>query len=333
MTKPRRRLRLAAICGLGLVLLHGHKFTALADQTSGLLPIWREILARPETSLASIPAPPANPITPAKVELGRMLFSDTRLSGENTRSCATCHENERAFTDGRRNAPSLDGKTQLLNAPTLFNLAWSQQLFHDGRSSSLEDQAGQPIEHPQEMAGSWPQIIRRLSADPTMVAGFHKAFPKNPAVTRTNILAAIATYERTLISPKSRFDHFIDGDDAALTPEEQAGFQLFVGKAGCISCHSGWRLSDGKLHNVGTVGANPPDGGAPHRLVKTPGLQGVSRTAPYMHNGSLPTLQRVIQHYLKLKEDGRALSPNLVRPLRLTEQEQNALKAFLMAIE
>ncbi len=324
---------MAAICGLGLLLVHGHIFTALADPTSGLLPIWREIFARPDTSLAGIPAPRTSPITPAKVELGRKLFSDTRLSGENARSCATCHDKERAFTDGRRNAPSLDGKAQLLNAPTLFNLAWSEQLFHDGRASNLEDQAGQPIVHPQEMAGSWPQIIQRLRSDPTMVVRFREAFPENPAVTRTNILAAIANYERTLISPKSRFDHFVDGIDAALTPEEQDGFQLFVGKAGCVSCHSGWRLSDGKLHNVGTVSTKLPHTTASHQLVRTPGLRGIAETAPYMHNGSLPTLQRVIEHYLKLKEDGRALSPNLVRPLRLTEQEQNSLKAFLMAIE
>lgn len=331
--KARSSLHVAAVCGLGLVLMHGHSTRVRADATSGPLPIWHRILARPDTSLTAIPTPRANPITPPKIELGRQLFSDTRLSGDNSRSCATCHDKERAFSDGRRNAPSLDGETQLLNAPSLFNLAWSQQLFHDGRSSSLEDQAAQPIEHPQEMAGSWSHIIQRLSADPTVVAGFHDAFPERPAVTRSNILAAIATYERTLISAKSRFERFVDGDDTALTSKEQAGFQLFVGKAGCISCHSGWRLTDGQRHNVGTVVAKPLHGETPQLLVKTPGLQGVSGTAPYMHDGSLPTLQHVIEHYLNLDEENPALSPNLVRPMRLTVDEQTALKAFLLSLE
>lgn len=331
MAAPFVLLRTAACCGLGLLLLYGTAFKAIADPADSPLSIWREVFARPDTSLTALPAPERNPISPEKVELGRKLFFDTRLSGGTTRSCATCHRPEYAFTDDRRSAPSLDGTTELLNAPSLLNLAWSNHLFHDGRSKSLEDQARHPLEHPNEMAGSWPRIIERLSAEPSLQAEFRQAFPNNPNVTQKNILFALATYQRSLVSPKSRFDRFFEGDDTALTENERAGFRLFVGKAGCISCHSGWRLTDNKLHNVGTASAMTPQGTPANGLIRTPGLRGLSRTAPYLHDGSLPTLERVIQHYLDLDEGDPALSPNLVRPLRLSEDEKSALKAFLRA--
>jgi len=318
---------------LTLFFMYGQIPTAHAEPNPDLLPVWRDVFMRPDTSLAAIPSPSTNPLTPAKIRLGGKLFFDTRLSGDNTRSCATCHEPARAFTDGRQRSTAIDDKTQLLNAPSLFNLAWAKQLFHDARASNLEDQARQPVEHPQEMAGSWPQIIERLTADPAMTTEFQDAFPEKPVITQQNIVAAIATYERTLISPKTRFDRFIAGDDLALSALELAGFRLFVGKAGCISCHSGWRLSDGKVHNIGIAGNNSPDATNRALLIRTPGLRGIAKTAPYMHDGSLPTLQRVIAHYLKFKQNQIALSPNLVRPLRLSDAEKDALLAFLRTLD
>ena len=332
MAAPLRLLRTAACCGLGLLVLYGSAFEVTADPADSPLAIWRDIFARPDTNLAAIPAPQWNPVTSAKVDLGKKLFFDTRLSGGTKRSCATCHQPERAFTDGRRGASSLDGTTELLNAPSLLNLAWSNQLFHDGRSKSLEDQARHPIEHPGEMAGSWPRIIERLNGEPSLRAAFRKAFPNEPEVTQKSIVAALATYERALVSPQSRFDRFIEGDGTALTRKERAGFRLFVGKAGCISCHSGWRLTDDKLHNVGTASAKAPRGTPANGLIRTPGLRELSKTAPYMHDGSLPTLERVIEHYLDLDQGDLALSPSLVRPLRLSENEKSALKAFLSAL-
>jgi len=327
------RLSVTVSSLLTLCFLFGQIPTAHAEPNPDLLPVWRDIFMRPDTSLAAIPSPTANPLTPAKILLGGKLFFDTRLSADNTRSCATCHEPARAFTDGRQRSTAIDGKTQLLNAPSLFNLAWAKNLFHDARASSLEDQARQPVNHPQEMAGSWSQIIDRLSADPAMTAEFQDAFPEEPVITQQNIIAAIAAYERTLISPKTRFDRFIAGDDLALSALEQAGFRLFVGKAGCISCHSGWRLSDGKVHNIGIAANNSPDAANRAPLIRTPGLRGISKTAPYMHDGSLPTLQRVMAHYLKLKQNQIALSPNLVRPLRLSDAEKDALLAFLRTLD
>jgi cytochrome c peroxidase len=287
------------------------------------LPIWREVFKRPEVAPSTIPASVENPLTPPKIRLGRSLFFDARLSGAQDRSCATCHNPERAFTDGRPRAAALDDTTLLPNTPPLLNLAWSKRLFWDGRVRTLEDQARHPIEHPQEMAGNWSAIIRRLAADPRFVESFREAFPASPAPGPDTIAAALASYERTIISAPSRFDRFIAGDERALSSEEKSGFRLFVGKAGCVGCHNGWRFTDDRLHLTGRS-SNP---------LRTPTLRGLSLSAPYMHDGSLATLSDVIGYYETLERNDPALSPNLVRPLKLTIKEERALNAFLRAIE
>lgn len=291
--------------------------------TSSLLPVWREIFSRPDTSFTAIPAPKNNPLIPAKVDLGRKLFFDARLSGGNNRSCATCHKPYRAFTDGRRRAAALDGKTRLANTPPLLNLAWASRFFWDGRATSLEEQARHPIGHPQEMAGSWPRITARLTADTRLLAEFRDAFPETPAPSPDTVAAALASYERSLVSARSRFDRFIAGDNDALSLEETAGFRLFVGKAGCVGCHNGWRLTDDRLHR--TDSSPKPQ--------KTPTLRGLARTAPYMHDGAIGTLDGVIEHYTDLSTADPTLSPNLVRPLALSVADKRALRAFLRAID
>lgn len=295
---------------------------AAGQSASEILPVWREVFARPDTNLQAIPSPPDNPLTPAKIRLGQKLFHDTRLSGTGRRSCATCHVPHRAFTDGRHRADPLDGKTQLPNTPPLVNLAWAKRLFWDGRADTLEQQAKVPIEHPQEMAGSWTEIAASISEVASLKEDLRQAFPEAPSPSATNIVAAIASYERSLVSPPSRFDRFVAGDDTALAKSEQTGFALFVGKAGCIACHNGWRFTDDRLHRTGRSG----------KALKTPTLRALELTAPYLHDGSKASLTAVLTHYTSLDVDDRSLSASLVRPLKLSEEEKSALIDFLKCI-
>ncbi|WP_072397059.1 cytochrome c peroxidase [Hyphomicrobium sp. CS1GBMeth3] len=291
--------------------------------------IWRSIFARP----AGLP----EPVDPAKAALGRDLFHDTRLSGSATASCASCHDAGRAFTDGRATAVGPGGATLSRNAPTLYNLAWATSFFWDGRAQSLAEQARFPILEPDELAGDFPTIIRRLSADAALPARFKAAFPGSDAITEEAVLEALAAYERTLVSPPTRFDRWVEGDDTALSDEEKRGFDIFVGKGGCVSCHGGWRFTDDAFHDVGLPGkdigrgALTADGkGLPE--FRTPSLREVARTAPYMHDGSLATLKDVVDHYAGGLVVRPSLAPTLVRDLSLSEAEKAALIGFLKTI-
>lgn len=290
--------------------------------------VWRAIFARPE-----IPAP--NLQEQAKIALGSELFRDVRLSGGGTASCTSCHDPERAFTDGRKTAIGPGGDVLSRNAPALYNLAWATSFFWDGRSASLVDQAKFPIENVNELAGDFPTISRRLSDDPQMSARFAAAFPgTNEGVTESSILEALAAYERSLISPKSRFDQWVEGDDTALSEQEFQGFDIFVGKAGCVSCHGGWRFTDDAFHDIGLPGSDPGRGairgGAPGLPeFKTPSLREVGRTAPYMHDGSLATLRDVVDHYAGGVINRPSVAATVVRDLKLSDEEKAALVAFL----
>jgi cytochrome c peroxidase len=295
--------------------------------------VWRSIFVRPVQNAA----PVADPANDAKVALGALLFTDTRLSGDGRRACASCHDPARGFTDGLAKAQARDGSALKRNAPSLFNLAWAPHFFADGRAATLEDQARVPITAADEMAGDFATITARLSADAEMAGRFAKSFPSKPEVNETHVLAALATYERTLVSPETRFDQWVKGDDAALTPQEREGFSLFVGKGGCVGCHGGWRFTDDGLRDIGLPGEDPGRsaivGSSPElRQFKTPGLRELMRTAPYMHDGSLATLRDVIDHYTGGFVKRPSLDSNLVRDLRLADPEKEALIAFLKAL-
>src|SRR5262245_32342061 len=197
---------------------------------------WRTLFARQ----ADPPSPPDNPLSAQKVELGERLFFDARLSGRGERSCASCHRPARAFTDGRRRAAALGSGRLRRNTPSLFNLAWSTHYFWDGRARSLEAQVAMPIEAAEEMNGDWPTILERLGEDRELVAGFSRVFSEERSPSRASVLKALASYVRSLVSPPTRFDAWIGGDDAALDAAEVRGFGLFVGKAACVLCHVGW---------------------------------------------------------------------------------------------
>ncbi len=292
--------------------------------------VWRSIFARPKVPLST-------PENSHRVELGRALFADSRLSGDGTRACASCHNPARGFTDGLKTAMGRDGSVLQRNTPGLYNLAWSSLFFTDGRVASLEEQSRVPITTANEMGGDFATIVTRLKSDPPLAETFAVAFPATPEISEQTIVAALSAFERTLVSQGSRFDHWVDGDDAALTAQERDGFGLFVGKAGCAGCHGGWRFTDDGFRDIGLPGDDPGRsaivGGAPAlRQFKTPGLRELEHTAPYMHDGSLKTLRDVVDHYAGGFVKRPSVDSNLVRDLVLTEAEKEALIAFLKTL-
>ncbi len=230
-----------------------------------------------------------------------------------------------------------DGSILSRNAPALYDLAWASSFFWDGRAPTLEEQARVPILAPNELAGDFAVIGERLASDPVMTDRFTSVFPSEPVANEANVLAALAAYERSLVSPETRFDKWVDGEDAALSDQEREGFAIFVGKGGCVSCHGGWRLTDDAFHDAGLPGNDIGRGalskdGAGLPEFKTPSLREVARTAPYMHDGSLATLEDVVDHYSSGLVIRPSLAPTLVRDLKLTETEKASLVAFLKTL-
>jgi len=290
----------------------------------------RRDFARP----AIVPFPAYNPHSPAKEELGRALFYDTRLSRAGDRACASCHDPRKEFGDGRPLPRDVNGRLVGRHAPVLWNLAWSTSYFWDGRAATLEDQVREPMR--TELGLEIDELVRRLTADPAMTARFAEAFPARAQVTEETIAAALATFVRTLVSPRNRFDDWVDGDDAALSPAEQRGFELFVGKAGCSRCHAGWNFTDQRFHDTGLADDDRGRGGAlgipdlDHRF-KTPTLRGVRWSQPFMHNGRIAKLRYVVEHYERNFLARPTLAPE-VTGFELTDDERNDLVGFLRAI-
>ncbi len=302
---------------------------AVAEEAPSRNAVWRAIFARP---VAALPAPSEA----ERIAIGHDLFRDPRLSGAGDRSCASCHDPARAFTDGRATGRGLGGVRLARNVPALYNVAWGTQFFWDGRASSLEVQARFPIEAPDELAGDFPTIVARLRGDDVMAARFERAFP-GEGVSEAALLAALAAYERSLVSGVSRFDRWVEGDEAALSAAESQGFDLFVGKAGCVACHGGWRLTDDAFHDIGLSGDDPGRGAVAGGVAglaqfKTPSLREIARTAPYMHDGSLATLEAVVDHYAGKLVERPSLDANVVRGLELSASERAALVAFLQTL-
>jgi cytochrome c peroxidase len=294
-------------------------------------------LARLKTAFrrpAAVPFPADNPYTEKKRALGAALFFDTRLSIDESRSCASCHDRTKGFADGKAQGVGVPGRPLKRHTPTLWNLAWAGPVFWDGRARSLEEQVAGPIESPDEMAQPMASVIERLAADAAMRRAFAEAFPQAPKVEAGNLTKAIATFERTFVSPTTRFDRWIAGEEGALGDSEIAGFRLFTGKAGCSKCHSGFAFTDNAFHDIGLPGDDRGRGAvlrlpvAEHAF-KTPGLREIGRSAPYMHDGSLATLDDVLRHYQNGVVERPTLSKDLPRPLTLSQTERADLIAFL----
>jgi cytochrome c peroxidase len=263
------------------------------------------------------------------------LFSDPRLSRTGEVSCASCHLREHAFADPRPVSVGVDGRTGTRNAPPLFNLAWSTSLFWDGGVPTLEQQAIGPITNPLEMDMTLTEVTTRLAEDADVAAAFHRAFGTGP--TPEGVTKAIATYERTLVSGDSGWDRYERGEPDALSDEALLGKELFFGeRAECFHCHTGFDLTN---HGVANNGMNTGDEGrqritedpADAGKFKVPSLRNVAVTAPYMHDGSLATLEDVVAHYVAGGQ-GHPNTDVTIHPLDLDTEEQRAIVSFLQAL-
>jgi cytochrome c peroxidase len=264
----------------------------------------------------------ANPLTPQKIEAGRKLFFDTRLSADNSTSCATCHDPSKAFADGRAIARGVHNAVGSRNTPSLVNAGFGRAFFWDGRATTLEAQVLGPMTNPNEMGLSEPEIEERTN------------------MKAADVAAALASYVRTIRSRDSRYDYFRAGQTEMLTADERAGLDVFRGRQ-CVTCHGGPNLTDERFHNTGVGWTNGRFADAGRVVVtnderdrgafKTPSLRDVARTAPYMHDGSLSTLEEVVAFY----SQGGRRNPNQdprMRPLNLSVDEQRALVAFLKTL-
>jgi len=278
----------------------------------------------------------------SKERLGEKLFFDPILSKDKSISCASCHKPEFAFADTAVVSIGVGGTRGSRNSPSVTNLSGRPNLFWDGRVSSLEDQALQPIINPVEMNLPIAEAIARLKADKTYAELFQKIF--NAAPTEKNLLQAIASFERTLETANSPYDRYIDGDDLAISASAQRGRLLFIGKANCNNCHSGEDFTADRFKGIGLfneqdlndagrfdVTKNPEHKGH----FKIPGLRNVALTAPYMHNGMFKTLKEVIRYYNNPDEvikNGKNRDLSLSKPLGLSETDINDLESFLIAL-
>jgi cytochrome c peroxidase len=288
-----------------------------------------------------VPTPNDNPLTAAKVELGKMLFFDPRLSGDKNMSCATCHSPLFGWSDGLATAKGFQSMVLGRASPTVINTAYNSIQMWDGRKKSLEDQAIGPMESNEEMNMNIPELMAFLNTS-DYADYFDKAFP-GEAIDHNTLAKALASFERTVISNNSPFDAWVKGDESAMTAQQVRGFTLFVDpkKGNCEVCHSAPNFTDNGFHNIGlkSFGEENPDlGRYAHRPLglmkgafKTPTLRDVTYTAPYFHDGSAEDLHAVIKHYTAGGEVKDNLSPNL-KTLTLTEQERKDIEAFLHAL-
>jgi cytochrome c peroxidase len=293
----------------------------------------KRIFARP----TFVPAPANNPATPAKLALGQRLFEDRRLSVTGTIACVSCHDPKLAFTDGESTGRGVSGRPLVRHTPSLWNVAWSPLLMWDGRADSLEDQIRLPLTHPDEMGATFQHAVERLSADLDYVSAFAAAFPTSPGITSETIAKALAAFERSLVSPPTRFDQWIAGDEAALSPSEVNGFKLFTGRARCINCHTGFAFTDHGFYDIGLPSEDPGRGPivnipAADHAFKVPSLRELAWTAPYSHDGSIGTLDDIIRIYEMGGIERPTRSRDLPHNLRITDDERNDLIAFLLSL-
>ncbi len=285
--------------------------------------------------------PVDNPWSQEKEDLGKLLYFDPRLSGDNSISCATCHHPDKGWGDGLPRAIGFGGEELGRHSPTVINSGYFELQFWDGRAPSLEEQAKGPIQAAGEMNQKVDELIQELNDLPEYVERFGKIFGES-GVTFDNIAKAIATFERSVVSKNSAYDKYIAGDKEAMSASAVNGMDLFFGKGKCALCHNGPVFTDSGFHNIGVqqhgplkedlgrfnVSKDPADKGA----FKTPGLRSVSQTAPYMHDGSAATLKDVVDFY----DRGGDIAENqsgLITPLGLSDQEALDLVEFLKALD
>jgi cytochrome c peroxidase len=314
---------------------------ALAGGPACADPVPRPTTAEAQWRLPAVPMPKDNASTPARVELGKALFFDPRLSGNGAASCASCHNPSLGWSDGLKTAIGMGGVVLARATPTIVNTAFNTQFMWDGRKKSLEDQALGPMKAADEMNSDFPAVIARLRGLPGYVALFDRAYPGEPIGEET-IAKALAAYERTIVSRDSPFDRWLAGDRKAITPQQYRGFRVFADPArgNCAACHSGPNFTDNGFHNIGirSAGGKADPGRFAIRPVaamkgafKTPTLRDIALTGPYFRDGSAATLREVVDHYARGGDDRSNISGD-VRQLDLSEQDRNDLVAFMRAL-
>jgi cytochrome c peroxidase len=283
-----------------------------------------------------IPFPKDNPYTPEKAALGKKLYFDTRLSVTSAQSCASCHNPAFGWGDGLAVGVG-HGMAKLgRRSPTVVNGAWGAIFMWDGRLATLEEQALGPIQSPGEMNMPLEQLTERLSSIAEYKPLFTAAFPKEKMTVET-LAKAISTYERTVVSERSPFDAWIEGNEKAISEEAKRGFALFNTKAQCSACHEGWNFTNDSFQDIGLPSEDVGRGKFMTGVVKmvhafkTPGLREITRRAPYMHDGSLATLEQVIEHYDRGGVD-RPSRSDLMKRLDLTPQDKSDLVAFMKTL-
>lgn len=301
-----------------------------------------------------VPAPPDNPVTEEKTKLGMSLFFDPRLSGSRQISCASCHDPELGWSDGRSRALGVFTETLGRNTPGLIGVGHQKSHFWDGRAATLEDQARAVLLNPKEMAAEPAVVEERLAREKEFYGPlFEQAFGDD-GITFDRVVLALATFQRGLKAGRADFDKFLAGRHAALSDEALAGLHLFRTDARCMNCHNGPEFSDHQFHNVGLTyyGRELFDPGRykltekPEDMGKfrTPGLRNVGRTGPWMHNGLFPQLDGVLRMYnagmpRPKRKPGQENDPNFpvtsphLQPLELSDRDLQDLEAFLRALD
>lgn len=319
----RRAATLAALLGGCAVCC----FATAADKEADEFPI--------PFGLPAIKYPVDNPMTAPKVALGKQLYFDPRLSGDEKVSCASCHDPRKGWASGAQYSSGVEGKLGGRNSPTIINVAYQPFHFWDGRAESLEEQALGPIQNPIEMNMQLDVLVKKLNKIPGYREQFQKIFGGD--ATSETIAKAISAFERTILSGDAPIDHFLAGDKKALSDSAQRGLALFNGKARCSACHTGPNFTDNAFHNIGVgMDKKEPDFGR-HALsklegdrgsFKTPTLREVAKSAPYMHDGSLKTLEDVVEHYDRGGTANAYLDEEIF-PLNLSKTEKADLIRFL----
>ncbi len=335
---------------IGVVLLCGVVLGAVGLWLESLAPsvaMAAEAETEPKVPFGLPPVyfPEDNPYSAAKVELGRLLYFDKRLSTDNTVSCATCHSPSKGYTDGAPVSTGINGQKGGRSAPTVINRAYSTRQFWDGRAPSLEAQAVGPIANPIEMTNLKSEkaahgaVVDRLKKIGSYRARFAKVFGTSN-FTIDHVGKAIATFERTVLSGNAPYDRFVNGDKTALNASQARGFNIFFKKVACDSCHLGFNFTDGSFENIGIgMDKKKPDLGrfvvtgkdSDKGSFKVPSLREIENTGPYMHDGRFKTLEQVVEHYDK----GGIKNPNLdsrLKPLKMSSQDKKDLVAFLKAL-
>lgn len=303
--------------------------------------------------LQDVEYPDSNPYSRLKKELGRQLFFDPILSADGDIACVSCHNPETGWSDTVRVSLGHESREGRRNSMTILNVAYHDTYFWDGRAASLEEQALMPIQDSMEMNGDMTIILGRLNSSPAYRKAFRDIMGVD-SISGQHVAKALATFERSVVSGESRFDQFWAGEYNQLNDQELLGLHLFRTKAKCMNCHHGPLFSDQKFHNDGFTFFGRPDEDLGRYDItkdttqlgafKTPGLREVARTAPYMHTGTMPDLNEVMDMYnqgmpqpiprsvLKNHQGAIPESSHLLSPLGLTEEEKQAVIAFLGAL-